>query len=169
MKGKLENKELCLTISCKLIVISPNILRNCSVQMTEVRNTGALQQLELVVSEFQWHIFLGCKEGIKKEDLAGEQAHVCVVQVVAQHGGEVVDRYDPHHVTHLLALHKKSDIFSQVNSSLSLFYFRWCRVDWEGGWEWLEGGMEGGSEGARKGRERRSSSLGLKMYCSSSM
>jgi len=88
------------------------------------------------------------------------------MQVVAQHGGEVVDEYDPHYVTHLLALHKKSEVFSQVSPSLSLGLVTgesacWGRALREGRGE--DGGSEGrerregrkGEDGGRGGRERR--------------
>lgn len=37
--------------------------------------------------------------------------------VIIQHGGGVADQYDPAHCTHLLALHKKNDIFAKVRLS----------------------------------------------------
>ena len=45
---------------------------------------------------------------------------VCVcAQVVLQHGGAVLEEYDPAHCTHVLALHKKSQLFEQVSSGTS--------------------------------------------------
>ena len=41
-------------------------------------------------------------------------AHVSL-QVVVQHGGRVADSYDQNECTHLLALHKKSDVFVKVH------------------------------------------------------
>lgn len=36
-------------------------------------------------------------------------------QVVIQHGGRVLEEYDPEQCTHLLALHKKSEVFAKAS------------------------------------------------------
>ena len=39
--------------------------------------------------------------------------------MIVQHGGSVVDTYDPDLCTHLLALHKKSDTFAKVSGCVT--------------------------------------------------
>ena len=41
--------------------------------------------------------------------------YLLFLKVVKQNGGRVLNRYDPHQCTHLLALHKRSGTFSRVS------------------------------------------------------
>ena len=46
-------------------------------------------------------------------------------QVVIQHGGRVLEEYDPEQCTHLLALHKKSDVFAKASRDTP-----WDEANW---------------------------------------
>ena len=46
-------------------------------------------------------------------------------QVVIQHGGRVLEEYDPEQCTHLLALHKKSDVFAKASRDTP-----WNEANW---------------------------------------
>ena len=55
------------------------------------------------------------------DDTIARVSVVCVcAQVVLQHGGAVLEEYDPAHCTHVLALHKKSQLFEQVSSGIAV-------------------------------------------------
>lgn len=39
-----------------------------------------------------------------------------IIQVIYMHGGEVIDNYNSHDCTHLLAQNKESEVFTQVST-----------------------------------------------------
>ena len=83
---------------------------------TEAKSNGAVavtedgcgQEKPRLLASLVFHLtgYLECME----EDTLSKWK-----EVIVQHGGSVVDSYDPELCTHLLALHKKSDTFARVS------------------------------------------------------
>ena len=88
----------------------------CREVATEAKSNGAVavmedgcgQEKSRLLASLVFHLtgYLECME----EDTLGKWK-----EVIVQHGGSVVDSYDPELCTHLLALHKKSDTFARVS------------------------------------------------------